>query len=162
MKKPFSKLTALIYLLVFTVGFGIGVLSSTHDFRLRPTTSSKLDTLSFQDSVLNYIYQLRLEHPYIVYAKAVIESGNFTSTIFKENNNLFGMKMPESRATLAIRINRGHSVYRSWKESIIDYGLYQMAYAKGLSEDDYFKKIGNNYSEDKMYIQKVKAIKSQK
>lgn len=150
-------------LILFSLGTGFGVFSTRLYYHKEYKTQTvELDTLSFQDSVLNYIYELRLEHPYIVYAKAIIESGNFSSDIFKENHNLFGMKMPESRATLAIRINRGHSVYRSWKESIIDYGLYQMAYAKGLSEDEYFKKIGNNYSEDKMYIEKVKAIKSQK
>ena len=63
---------------------------------------------------------MRIEHPYIVYAQAMIESNNFQSKIYRENNNMFGMKMPERRATLAIGINKGHAVYRNWRECVID------------------------------------------
>lgn len=119
------------------------------------------DTMQFKDSVLNFIFELRLEHPYIVYSQAIIESGNFTSNIWRENNNMFGMKMPERRATLAIGINKGHSIYRNWKECIIDYSLFQMAYLKGLSEDEYFIKIGNSYAEDDSYEIKIRNSKNQ-
>lgn len=120
-----------------------------------------LDTLEFKDSVLNFIFELRLEHPYIVYSQAIIESGNFTSNIWKENNNMFGMKMPERRATLAIGINKGHSVYRSWKECIVDYALFQSSYLRGLSEEEYFVKVGNSYAEDGSYEKKVREAKNQ-
>ena len=119
------------------------------------------DTLKFKDSILNFIFELRLEHPYIVYSQAIIESGNFTSNIWKENNNMFGMKMPERRPTLAISINKGHSVYKSWKECIIDYALFQSSYLRGLSEDEYFTKIGNSYAEDDSYERKIRSSKNQ-
>lgn len=119
------------------------------------------DTIQFKDSVLNFIFELRLEHPYIVYSQAIIESGNFTSNIWKENNNMFGMKIPERRPTLAIKINKGHAVYKNWKNCLVDYALYQSAYLRGLSEDEYFTKIGRFYAEDGSYEKKIRAMKNQ-
>ena len=118
-----------------------------------------LEVVAFKDSVLNYIYDMRLEHPYIVYAQCIVETGNFTSTIMKENNNLFGMKLPERRATLALGVKRGHAYYRTWKESIIDYSLYQMAYMRGLSEEEYFEKLKQSYASDTYYINKIRQLK---
>lgn len=117
------------------------------------------DSLAFRDSILNEIYNMKIEHPYIVYAQAIIESGNFTSKIWKENNNMFGMKMPERRATLACSIRYGHSVYKNWRDCLIDYALYQMSYMRGLSEDEYFEKLKNSYASDEYYINKIKKLK---
>lgn len=117
------------------------------------------DTLAFQDSVLNFIFELRLEHPYIVYSQALIESKNFTSSIWKENNNMFGMKMPERRPTVAIGISRGHSTYRSWRDCLIDYALFQSSYLRGLTEEEYFMKVGSFYAEDKVYESKIREMK---
>ena len=118
-----------------------------------------IEVINFKDSVLNFIYDMRLEHPYIVYAQCIVETGNFTSTIMKENNNLFGMKLPERRATLALGVKRGHAYYRNWKESIIDYSLYQMAYMRGLSEEEYFEKLKQSYASDEYYIKKIRQLK---
>lgn len=124
-------------------------------------TSTEEAQLEFKDSLLNAIFELRLEHPYIVYSQAIIESGNFTSNIWKENNNMFGMKVPERRATLAIGISKGHAVYRNWRDCLVDYALYQSAYLRGLSEDEYFSKIGRSYAEDGSYEKKIREAKNQ-
>src|SRR6187402_1570007 len=39
-----------------------------------------------------YLLQLNIKFPNIVLAQAELESGHFKSVMFKENNNLFGMK----------------------------------------------------------------------
>lgn len=117
------------------------------------------DSLSLRDSILNEIYNMRMEHPYIVYAQAIIESGNFTSKIWKENNNMFGMKMPERRATLACSMKSGHSVYKSWRDCLIDYALYQMSYMRGLTEDEYFERLKQSYASDEYYIKKIRQLK---
>lgn len=51
------------------------------------------------------------------------ETGGWTSAIFKENNNLFGMRLP-SRNTLAVGVNRGHAVFPSILDSAKDLVLY--------------------------------------
>jgi len=116
--------------------------------------------LSFKDSVLNYIYDMRLEHPYIVFAQAIIETGNFTSDIMKQNNNLFGMKLPERRVTLALGVKNGHAVYSNWRESVIDYAFFQITYMRGLTEEEYFEKLRQSYASDEYYVNKIRSLKS--
>ena len=113
---------------------------------------------SFHDEVLEYIYELRLDHPNIVFAQAIKESGNFTSIVFKENHNLFGMRVPERRATTCIGINRTYAVYSNWKASILDYALYQEAYMKNLTEEEYLKKLQRTYAEDTLYTKDLKSL----
>ena len=43
-----------------------------------------------------------IKHPDIVLAQAILESGYLTSQIFIENKNLFGMRFPERRPTVAL------------------------------------------------------------
>lgn len=114
---------------------------------------------SFQDSLLNYIYELRVQHPYIVYAQAIIESGNFSSKIFKENNNLFGMKLAYQRPTTAIRAQYSHAVYKNWKESVLDYAIWQSIYARNLTEEEYFIKL-KSYAMDENYVNLINKVKN--
>src|SRR5690554_3322128 len=74
---------------------------------VRQIEHQESDSLSFRDELLTLIFKLRLEHPDIVFAQAILETGNFKSEIFKENKNLFGLKMPWNRPTLAIGVKRG-------------------------------------------------------
>lgn len=62
-------------------------------------------------------------------AQAAHETSNFTSKIFRENNNLFGMKFPKVRKTTAIGERYGHAIYNSLKESVEDIALYHKALA---------------------------------
>ena len=90
-------------------------------------------------------------------AQAAHETGNFTSAIFKENNNLFGMKRPVIRQTTAIGENKGHAVYPSIQDSIKDMALYLKsrgylsnystidAYVKELKGKSYFADSQENY-----------------
>ena len=102
---------------------------------------------SFQDSLLNYIYELRVQHPYIVYAQAIIESGNFSSKIFKENNNLFGMKLAYQRPTTAIRAQYSHAVYKNWK---VFWTCYLAKYLRNLTEEEYFIKLKSYAMDEKL------------
>lgn len=122
------------------------------------TKTEIYQTKEFPDELMEYIFDLRLENAYIVYSQAVLETGTFTSDIFFENNNLFGMKMPERRATTAIGINRGHATYKNWRSSVDDYALMQMAYYKGLSETEYLEKLGRIYATDPNYMVRLIEI----
>lgn len=115
-----------------------------------------IEQLEFEDSVRVYINELNIAHPDIVLRQARIESGNFTSTIFKENHNMFGMRVATQRPHLSIGENKGYAVYESWKHSIIDYALLQSWSYKKLNREEYLGRLGNTYAEDPLYIQKVK------
>lgn len=101
--------------------------------------------------------QIGIKHIDIMVAQARIESGRYSSNIFNDNNNLFGMKLPRSRQTTAIGINRGHAQYMSWQQSVVDYKLWQRkVLKKNSSRRAYLKWISNNYAENPDYINLIK------
>lgn len=134
------------------------LLSCTKPQPTKPTQVTQVTEQEFSDSLLEYIYEMRIEHPYVVYAQALKESARFTSNIYKENHNLFGMKVPERRSTVVIGVNRGHAVYLDWKMSVIDYALFQEAYMSGLSEDEYLTRLGKIYAQDKDYEKDLRKM----
>lgn len=114
------------------------------------------EQINFEDSVSIVLKNLRAAHPDIILKQARIESGNFTSKVYRENNNMFGMKYPRKRPTVAIGENRGYAVYNTWQEGVLDYVLWQLYTAKGLERDEYLHHLDMNYAEDTLYIQKIK------
>ncbi len=134
------------------------LLSCTKPQPTQPTQPTQVTEQEFSDSLLEYIYEMRIEHPYVVYAQALKESARFTSNIYKENHNLFGMKVPERRSTVVIGVNRGHAVYLDWKMSVIDYALFQEAYMSGLSEDEYLVRLGRIYASDTNYEKDLRKL----
>lgn len=66
-----------------------------------PTDSTNVAT-TLQDSVYGAIYALRIQHPGIVMAQCIEESGHFTSRLFVDGHNCTGMKVPSTRPTLAV------------------------------------------------------------
>lgn len=118
------------------------------------------ETITFKDSVVNLINTLDIHSPKVVLAQAILESGHFKSKVFKENNNLFGMKEPSIRKTLALGTKNGHAYYKNWKDSVIDYYLYQEAYhnIKEPKDEKYLKRLSRSYAEDPKYIQKLQIL----
>lgn len=114
----------------------------------------KLELLYFE--ILNN----NIEYPDIVFAQAVLESGYMKSKIFYENNNLFGMRMPERRPSIAIEKNKGYAVYNCWTESIKDYKLFQdyLFRKRKKTREEYFSYLSRRYAEDSSYVFFVKKI----
>ncbi len=106
-----------------------------------------------------YILELNIRFPYIVMAQAELETGNFKSHIFKENNNLFGFKVATRRPTTTLGTDMNHAFYKNWRESVIDYALFQAAYLKDIqTETEYFEYLGENYATDNSYVDKLKKV----
>lgn len=159
MKRKLNIIFILILVSSAIIAFSISIsFNIRHSKQPEITNIDNLDSAEFADQLLTYIFDLRLEHPYIVFAQAIEESGHFKSEIFQENNNLFGMKMPWNRATTAIGINRGHAVYTSWRQSVIDYAFFQMSYMRGLTREEYLSKLSKSYAENKKYVANLKRI----
>jgi hypothetical protein len=112
------------------------------------------------DNLMRYIKESGIRFPEIVYRQALLESGRFTSNIYTEANNLFGMKVAKQRPTTAIGEFMGHARYKSWMSSVQDYALFQSAYMRDCkTEEDYYKKLGRTYAEDNKYVTLLKNIK---
>ena len=153
----------LIMLLVGCIGFFLGRLFESAN--PTPTSEKELKVLIEQTDVftkekfMDYLKELNVRFPEIVYAQAVLETGNFQSEVFKANKNLFGMKEASIRATTNHGTNLNHAVYNHWRESVLDYALYQCSYLSDLkSKSEYYNYLSQYYAEDKTYVSKVKEI----
>lgn len=112
-----------------------------------------------EDKLIDKLKELNVKFPYIVLAQAKLETGNFTSKIFKENNNLFGMREAKQRITTAAGTENNHAYYHSWQESILDYAFYQCRYLSGINtEEQYFNYLKQSYAEDPKYINRLSDI----
>ena len=118
------------------------------------------DSYNFsQEALVKEIKRLNIRFPHIVLAQAILETGYYESRIYQENNNLFGMKQARARSTTAVGTQLGHAYYDHWKESVMDYALYQNAYVNKIrNEGKYLKYLDKNYAEAKNYDEKLKTI----
>jgi len=111
------------------------------------------------DKLIVMIKEMNFNYPYIVYAQAILETNNFKSRIFNENNNLFGMRQAVKRITKARYTQYEYAFYKNWIESLDDYALYSSTYLSSLkTESDYFNYLSQNYAEDTQYVSKLKRI----
>ena len=109
--------------------------------------------------LIEQIRDLNFKFPYIVLAQSYQESGHYKSTIFQENNNMFGMKEAVVRSNLAKGSNRGHALYNTWQDCVIDYALYYSTYLSDIkTEGEYFEFLKQNYAEDPTYVSRLKHI----
>ena len=112
---------------------------------------------------VHYLDEINIRFPEVVYAQAFLETGGFKSEIFLINNNLFGMKMARQRPRTSTGMNRNHAVYNTWRESVLDYALYQSHYlSKIKTQEEYIDAIGRVYAEDPSYKKKVLKIIKEK
>ena len=111
------------------------------------------------DELKGYLIDLNIKFPDIVYAQARLETNGFKSKIFRENNNLFGMKASTRRSSTNKGEQHGHAYYDSWRESVLDFALWQCRYLNNIStKEQYFRYLKANYAEDPNYIDKLKKM----
>ena len=116
--------------------------------------AESFDTIKLKQLLID----LNVQNKDIVYSQAIVESGNFTSNLFKQNNNMFGMKEAKQRPTLALGSESGYAYYKTWQDCVIDYALWQSAYGRGLTNKQYLELLGSIYAEDSSYTIKIKNL----
>ena len=110
-------------------------------------------------NMLKIMNEVGIVYPDIVMAQAKIETGHFTSKVFKENHNLFGMRLPRQRSTTATGEQHNHATYTSWRQSVIDYKIWQdRVLTKVKSRRAYLKYLDKNYAENKQYVNLIKKM----
>ena len=135
-------LLVLLFLIVFAI---VGTIELVPEER------------PIREQVQDYIEHCGIVHADVVMKQAVLETGNFNSRLFTEDNNLFGMKYAYNRPTTAIGMNdNGSAIYHNWQHSVIDYMLFQQKYYKG---GDYYKFLKRCYAEDTLYTRKLRRTK---
>ena len=113
-----------------------------------------------KESLYEQIMKYGIKFPDVVFAQAVLESGEFTSKLFKSANNLFGMKIPTIRESSANgKTKSGYSSYEGWEYSVYDYSLWQDHMLKSrndITKKQYFALLGKVYADDPQYVKKLK------
>lgn len=154
------------------IKFGIFIVISVMLLGLTTSPEKHIYTYSTEDiylvsgsdefresKLVNEIKRLNLPFPHITLAQAKLESGNYTSRIFKESNNLFGMREAKVRINLAEGTQYAHAYYRSWRESLLDYAFWSATYAhKCKNEDQFYQLLDNQYAEASDYVVSLKRI----
>jgi hypothetical protein len=106
-----------------------------------------------------YILELNIKYPRIVLAQTILETGNYTSDIFRINNNLFGLKGATRRPSTSKELNDGYAYFKTWRESVVDYAFLQSSFIfKIHNENEYLEYLKQKYAEDPNYIIRLKAI----
>ena len=110
--------------------------------------------------VYEEIVKAGILYPEIAYAQAVLESGAFQSKLAKQNHNLFGMRMPKYRKTVATGKKHGYATYKNWKQSVADYKIWQdyLFKKKQMTVGQFKSYLNKMYSESKNYTTKLNLI----
>lgn len=111
-----------------------------------------------RDKFIEEIKRLEIKFPHIVMAQSIVETGKWKSEIFKQNNNLFGMKEAKSRINTAVGTNLNYAYYQNWKESVYDYAFYQCQYLSQIkTEEEYFSYLESSYAESPEYVASIRS-----
>ena len=144
------------------LAFGLGWVSSTSNTfnKIIHNNTTIVTTIPFSENALvEQLNKCNVKYPHIVLAQAKLESNNFTSQVFKQNNNLFGMRKARRRITSSQSEKNTYAYYRDWVDCVYDYAMYQSEVMCSVSnEDEYFIKLGERYAEDPMYVSKLKGM----
>nr|DAG90833.1 MAG TPA: Mannosyl-glycoprotein endo-beta-N-acetylglucosaminidase [Crassvirales sp.] len=101
-----------------------------------------------QEGLMEALEYYGVEHPQIVYAQAVLETGHFKSDLCLNDNNLFGLYNSKK--------HRYHT-FDHWTESVVAYLDYVQHRYK--PPNDYYKFLLDiGYAKDPNYISKLKGI----
>ncbi len=151
----------------FIILFTLGWMSGTNHYIVNKWTNKIEVTDTFiihgepfsEEALVKTLKNCNIKYPHIILAQAKLESANFTSKVFKQNHNMFGMRMAKVRLTTAERENNMYAMYRDWKEGVYDMGMWQSAMVCNINnEEEYFNKLQEKYAEDTTYVSKLKNI----
>ena len=133
--------------------------------RVQDTIIVQQDDSVTKEKLYEQIIKFGIKFPDIVFAQAMIESGELTSKLFKTANNMFGMRFPSVRETTAQgKTNGGYSRYEDWNFGVYDYFLWQDHMLRNRTEitkSQYLSLLGRVYAKDPNYVSKVKKKVSQ-
>lgn len=147
----------IVILLVFLTVLHLGTYVSTKT-KIVPDYQIRNDVFT-EEKLVDYLKLIRVKFPHIVLAQARLESDNYSSFVFKNNNNMFGMKHPVVRVTTSLGKCVGYASYNSWRESVLDYALYISKFIPDISsEKDYYDFLKRYYAEDPNYVDKLKVM----
>jgi len=154
--KKYIGLAALSLIIVFSLSSFIWkevvVISAEKEITLKTNEDFSRTKLFLE------IDKYTFKYPEIVKAQSLVESGHFKSAVFKQNNNMFGMRMAMVRISTTRSSNLNHAYYDNWKDCVIDRALYEAQYLSKLTKEQYFEYLDQTYAEGPGYSNLLKQV----
>lgn len=156
-------ITKVVDFLLLVVSIGVAIAAYDLNKSAIPVSNSRHYQIMIDGIDEMQDYQIKFKH--IVLAQAIHETNSFSSNIYYDCRNLFGMKVASRRATTNTGKCRGHAEYDSYVASVKDYALWQMKYlpyyearhGRVETDEDYYKFLRRQrYAEDDAYIRKLR------
>lgn len=127
------------------------------------------EELPIEIRMVNTLEKLGFRFPEVVIAQAIHETGKFSSDVFKDCFNIFGMKHNDRGFSKGVC--REHAKYENYYAAIQDYLEYQQKYLtyyenkvihrSAITVDDYHNfLLWIGYAEDEKYIEKLIAYEN--
>jgi hypothetical protein len=139
---------------------GLILHSTSFNKPLNPETTIQQYVQPFSEELLRQeIKKLNLPFEEIIVAQSKLETGNYTSSIFKNSHNLFGQKQAMVRVNCQNGVNNNHATYNNWILSLYDYAFWYSTYASKIkNENEYLEYLGQVYAEDTNYIKRINKL----
>ena len=138
---------ALVAIIFLYTGFATDVKVNTILERVPIVTTTKAEECN-TENVKAYIKKLHLRFPNIVLQQVLLESGHYQSPLYKNGNNLVGMRPSFTRPTISETNENNFAKYDTWKESLVDYALWQASFARSIkTEQEYYDYLDKIYCE---------------
>ena len=141
-------------LLIIFMAFSAYVYNKAPELRIKyidrtDTIILEKKPMPLTDSAITHeLTKLGCVLPNVALAQFKVETGHFTSDICKENKNIAGIR--NSASPLSIGKNRGHNVYKTYRDCLKDYVRIQ---------NKYLKAIDGKYAETKGYVEYLKKVR---
>lgn len=113
-----------------------------------------------KENLIADIQEMPFKYKSVILAQAILESGNFKSPVFRENNNLFGFRLASQRLTFSKESNMGYAVFKNYRQSVQERLIYEAKYMHGLSRKQYMAYLDKVYARSggKSYSEEIENI----
>lgn len=150
-----NRTTKILCISVFII---IALFVLTSSSKKAEDINEEINSSFTKEALIEEIKCHGFKYPELILAQALLETGHFKSTIFKENNNLFGMKQPRKRFTLCKGSNLNHALYDNWKISVEDRMIYDTLYLKDMTRTQYLRFLDKVYCKSGNYTGKLEKL----
>jgi hypothetical protein len=165
LRKRIQNLNYLLVKFHSTTRFSlICIIFLLSSFKVPGGEAVMTEEMRFQTERAFFYYQIKdLPFSEDLLKKSQLETGYYTSDVFLNGNNCFGMRFPRSRPTVATGAYKEHAQYSHWSDSVIDYALWQKYYLSrgyrigGNNDDEFYLVFLNcvHYAADPRYVSKL-------
>jgi len=120
----------------------------------------KKDSTISDAKLYQYLLKTRVGNPEVIFCQAKHESSSYSSPLYLRANNLFGMKISNSRVCVGGAESGEFQKYSNWKESVTDYIIYGFENELNtLTQAEYIKFLSTGvYGRDPQYANKISKM----